>query len=63
MGDLSHKVGNVVELQSYKGGRDTKLDTQNSGKYVVGRVEREWKTSSDQMQTKLTLYTDSPGIE
>ena len=63
VGDLSHKVGNVVELQSYKGGRDTKLDTQNSGKYVVGRVEREWKTSSDQMQTKLTLYTDSPGIE
>ena len=44
----------VVELQMFTGkARD--LDVQNSGKYVIGRLERQFTTSRDQMTTKLTI--------
>jgi len=52
----------VVGLETFKG-RDKELDTQNSGKYVIGRVERVFTSSRDSMSTKLTLFTDSPGVE
>tara|TARA_B100000029_G_C17592656_1_gene963066 strand:+ start:2391 stop:3659 length:1269 start_codon:yes stop_codon:yes gene_type:complete len=63
VGDLSHKVGDVVELYSSTGGRDQQKDTANSGMYVVGRIEREYHSKNDRMDTKIILYTDSPGIE
>ena len=62
IGDFILKVGDVVRLETFKG-RDKELDTQNSGKYVIGRVEREFTSSRDSMSTKLTLFTDSPGVE
>ena len=62
IGDFMLKVGDVVRLETFKG-RDKELDTQNSGKYVIGRVEREFTSSRDSMSTKLTLFTDSPGVE
>ena len=62
IGEISLAVGDVVRLETYKG-RDKELDTQNSGKYVIGRVEREFTSSRDSMSTKLTLFTDSPGVE
>ena len=55
--------GEVVQLDIYKGGRDRKQDFANSGKYVIGRVERTFKSSEDKMTSKITLYTDSDGEE
>ena len=61
--DYSLEIGEVVQLDIYKGSSDRKQDFTNSGKYVIGKVERTFKTSEDKMSTKLTLYTDSDGAE
>lgn len=55
-------VGMVVELMVFKG-KEQEFDVQNSGKYVIGKVERQFLTKNNQMNTKLTLFTDSPGSE
>ena len=54
-------VGDVVQLDVYKG-RAQEPDAQNSGKYVISRVDRTFFSSNDTMGTKLTLTTDSPGV-
>jgi len=61
--DYSLEIGEVVQLDIYRGGRDREQDFANSGKYVIGKVERTFKTSQDKMTTRLTLYTDSDGQE
>ena len=61
--DYSLEIGEVVQLDIYKGGRDREQDFANSGKWVIGRVERTYKNSEDKMTTKLTLFTDSDGEE
>jgi len=53
-------VGDVVELIAFKG-KDRDTDYENSGNYVIGRVEKQFLSANDQMSTKLILYTDSPG--
>ena len=60
IGTLTPKVGQIAELTTYKG-RGRAFDAENSGKYVIGRVEREYVSSNSNMVTKLTLYTDSAG--
>ncbi len=60
VGDIDLFVGDTVELTVYKG-KKKDLDGSNSGVYVVGEIEREFISSNDQMTTKATLYTDSPG--
>ena len=52
-----------MQVDIYKGGREREQDFANSGKYVIGKVERTFKSSEDKMTTKLTLYTDSDGQE
>ena len=59
--DYSLEIGEVVQLDIYKGSADRELDFANSGKYVIGMVERTFKSSEDKMTTKLTLFTDSDG--
>ena len=61
--DYSLEIGEVVQLDVYKGTSDREQDFANSGKYVIGRVERTFKSSEDKMSTRLTLYTDSDGEE
>ena len=61
--DYSLEIGEVVQLDIYKGSSDRKQDFTNSGKYVIGKVERTFKSSEDKMSTRLTLYTDSDGAE
>ena len=53
-------VGDVVEVLTFKG-KDKELDYENSGRYVIGRVEKQFLSQDDMMSTKLVLYTDSPG--
>ena len=61
--NYSLEIGEVVQLDVYKGTSDREQDFANSGKYVIGRVERTFKSSEDKMSTRLTLYTDSDGEE
>ena len=61
--DYSLEIGEVVQLDVYKGGRDREQDFANSGRWVIGKVERTYKNSEDKMTTKLTLFTDSDGEE
>ena len=61
--DYQLEIGEVVQLDIYKGSSDRKQDFTNSGKYVIGKVERTFKSSEDKMSTRLTLYTDSDGAE
>ena len=59
--DYSLEIGEVVQLDVYKGTSDREKDYAVSGKYVIGKVERTFKTSEDKMTSRLTLYTDSDG--
>ena len=61
--DYSLEIGEVVQLDIYKGSSDRKQDYKNSGRYVIGKVERTFKSSDDKMSTRLTLFTDSDGEE
>ena len=58
--NLAPKVGDLVELSSFTG-KTRELDTANSGIYVIGRIEREYISSTDRMTTNMVLYTDSAG--
>tara|TARA_X000000368_G_scaffold179945_1_gene142035 strand:+ start:8583 stop:9854 length:1272 start_codon:yes stop_codon:yes gene_type:complete len=53
-------VGDVVELLTFKG-KDRDTDYENSGFYVIGRIEKQFLSADDKMSTKCILYTDSPG--
>jgi hypothetical protein len=61
--DYSLEIGEVVQLDVYKGTSDREKDFAVSGKYVIGKVERTFKSSEDKMTSRLTLYTDSDGTE
>ena len=61
--DSSLEIGEVVQLDVYKGTSDREQDFANSGRYVIGRVERTFKSSEDKMTSRITLYTDSDGEE
>ena len=52
-----------MQLDVYKGTSDREQDYKNSGRYVIGKVERTFKSSDDKMSTRLTLFTDSDGEE
>ena len=60
VGKLDHKVGDVIELSTFTG-PDKDVDS-TSGKYIIGRIEREFYSRNDQMTTKMLLYTDSPTV-
>ena len=61
--DYSLEIGEVVQLDVYKGTSDREKDFAVSGKYVIGKVERTFKSSEDKMTSRVTLYTDSDGTE
>ena len=61
--DYFLEIGEVVQLDVYKGTSDREQDYSVSGRYVIGRVERTFKSSEDKMTSRLTLYTDSDGEE
>ncbi len=60
IGKLDHKVGDVVQLYTFTG--PDKDEDSTSGKYIIGRIEREYYSRNDQMTTKMLLYTDSPTV-
>ena len=60
IGNQTIEVGDVVELENYIG-RSREKDPVNSGKYIVGKILREYNTTDSNMKTRLTLYNDSLG--
>lgn len=60
VGDFLIEVGDVVSLENYVG-RDRQKDPSNSGKYIVGKVVREYISNGEKMTTQVTLYNDSLG--
>ena len=59
-GTLNLEIGQVVEVQSYKG-KALEKDSSQSGKYIVGKIYRQFVTERDMMSTRVTIYRDSLG--
>lgn len=59
-GDMNLIVGQIVEIVTRKG-KDRSKDTKQSGKYIIGKIHRQFISANDQMRTKVTLYRDSLG--
>ena len=59
-GRMDAEIGDVVLLASYSG-KNRILNVQDSGKYLIGKIDREWRTGRGTLVTKLTLYSDSLG--
>jgi len=54
------RIGDVVEVQTFKG-KSLDKDERQSGKYIVGKIYRQFVTDRDMMSTRVTLYRDSLG--
>ena len=54
------KVGQVVRVNKYNA-RSGKLEPVISGKYIVGKIYRQFLTETDMMSTRVTLFRDSIG--
>jgi hypothetical protein len=59
-GTINLQVGQVVEVQSYAG-KSLEKDAAQSGKYIVGKIYRQFVTERDMMSTRVTIYRDSLG--
>lgn len=54
------QVGEVVRVNKYNA-RSGKLEPKLSGKYIVGKIYRQFLTERDMMSTRVTLFRDSIG--
>ena len=54
------KVGEVVQVNKYNA-RSGKLEPVISGKYIVGKIYRQFLSERDMMSTRVTLYRDNLG--
>ena len=59
-GTINLQIGQVVEVQSYAG-KSLEKDSAQSGKYIVGKIYRQFVTERDMMSTRVTIYRDSLG--
>ena len=59
-GTLKQEIGQVVEVESYAG-KSLEKDAAQSGKYIVGKIYRQFVTERDMMSTRVTIYRDSLG--
>ena len=53
-------LGEVVDVIK-NDPRTGEVDTQVSGRYIVGKIYRQFLTENDQMSTRVTLFRDSMG--
>ena len=54
------KVGQVVRVNKYNA-RSGKLEPVISGKYIVGKIYRQFLSERDMMSTRVTLFRDNLG--
>ena len=59
-GTINLEIGQVVEVQSFAG-KSLEKDSAQSGKYIVGKIYRQFVTERDMMSTRVTIYRDSLG--
>tara|TARA_Y200000002_G_scaffold23885_1_gene18099 strand:- start:25 stop:1281 length:1257 start_codon:yes stop_codon:yes gene_type:complete len=53
-------IGDVLRINKYDA-RSGELDAEASGRYIVGKIYRQFLTERDAMSTRVTLYRDSLG--
>ena len=54
------KVGEVVQVNKYNA-RSGKIEPAVSGKYIVGKIYRQFLSERDMMSTRVTLFRDNLG--
>ena len=54
------RLGEVVDVIK-NDPRTGEVDTQVSGRYIVGKIYRQFLTENDSMSTRVTLFRDSMG--
>ena len=54
------QVGEVVRVNKYNA-RTGEKEPKLSGKYIVGKIYRQFLTETDMMSTRVTLFRDSIG--
>lgn len=59
-GTIDLEIGQVVEVTTYAG-KALEKDAAQSGKYIVGKIYRQFVTERDMMSTRVTIYRDSLG--
>ncbi len=59
-GDQDLLLGEVVQINKYDA-RSGDLDIDISGRYIVGKIYRQFLTERDTMSTRVTVYRDSLG--
>ena len=59
-GPMDLSIGTVVNVNKYNP-RSGELDREESGRYIVGKIYRQFLTERDTMSTRVTLYRDSIG--
>ena len=61
-GDQDLMCGDIVDITTLKG-KNKDIDTVQSGRYIVGKIYRQFTADSEQMVTRVTVYRDSMGTE
>tara|TARA_Y200000002_G_scaffold121703_1_gene99886 strand:- start:845 stop:2095 length:1251 start_codon:yes stop_codon:yes gene_type:complete len=59
-GKMDLFVGDVVYVNKYDA-RSGEIDPNASGRYIIGKIYRQFLTERDAMSTRVTLYKDSIG--
>jgi hypothetical protein len=59
-GKMDVFVGDVVYVNKYDA-RSGEIDPNASGRYIIGKIYRQFLTERDAMSTRVTLYKDSIG--
>ena len=58
--EMDLRLGEVVDVIK-NDPRTGEVDTQVSGRYIVGKIYRQFLTENDSMSTRVTLFRDSMG--
>ena len=59
-GKLDLYIGDVVMVTKYDA-KSGEINVEDSGRYIIGKIYRQFLTERDTMSTQVTLYRDSVG--
>ena len=59
-GKMDLYIGDVVMVTKYDA-RSGEINVEDSGRYIIGKIYRQFLTERDTMSTQVTLYRDSVG--
>ena len=59
-GKMDLYIGDVVMVTKYDA-KSGEINVEDSGRYIIGKIYRQFLTERDTMSTQVTLYRDSVG--